>query len=128
MISREAQNSPGLRQAELLAWNGFLATAPNFADEPIVTWRPGPDPPDVICESVSNRFIGVELTTWVEHDQLMRGKTRERLEKSYLEILKSENEPRPKNIGMVLLCPKRQRVKQEDIAQFRLETYSFMNE
>jgi hypothetical protein len=127
-MSSSAYNLPELRPAELLAWNGFLATEPNFAGESIVEWRPGPDPPDVICQSVSKRVIGVELTTWVEHSQLTRGKTRERLERQYLEILKSESEPCPKNIGMVWLLPTGRRVKPEDVAQFRRETYSFMNQ
>ena len=59
-----------LRSDEKTAWTGFLTAAPLFADEAMVNWSDGPDPPDVLCSGVSSKAIGVELTKWVEHNQV----------------------------------------------------------
>ena len=115
-----------LRSDERTAWTGFLTSAPLFADEAMANWSDGPDPPDVLCSGVSSKAIGVELTKWVEHNQVTSGAGRERLEKSYLKIIASEKEPRPSHIRQVLLYDKSLRIEQADRVEFRNQLYRFI--
>jgi hypothetical protein len=115
-----------LRSDEQTAWTGFLAAAPLFADEAIASWSEGPDPPDVLCSSASGNTIGVELTKWVEHDQVTARAGRERLEKSYLRIIASEKEPRPTHIRQVLLYDKSLRIEPADRVEFRNQLLTFL--
>jgi hypothetical protein len=66
-----------LRDDEREAWRGFLAAEPEFAGDSIGSAVDGPDPPDVLCVTISGKKIGVELTKWAEHEQLTSGKARE---------------------------------------------------
>jgi hypothetical protein len=72
---------------------------------------------------LSRRTVGVELTKWVERDQLESGKMRERIEASYLNVVTSEREWRPDKIGWVWLYDKHRRLKPKDGPQFRQELY-----
>lgn len=117
-----------LRPDEELAWNEFLSAAPSFANEEIAEWQPGPDPPDILCTTPSRLRVGVELTKWVERDQLEAGKIRERIQTSYLDIVASEKEQRPDRIGWVWLYDKHLRLKPKDQASFRRELYEFIDE
>jgi hypothetical protein len=115
-----------LRADESTTWSRFLAAAPQFADEEIVGGGEGPDPPDVLCTSISGKVIGVELTKWVEHDQVTGARGRELLENSYLKVIGSENEPRPEHIGRVFLHDKSLRIRQNDGPAFRAELFDFL--
>jgi hypothetical protein len=115
-----------LRSDEKIAWKGFLASAPLFANEAIASWDDGPDPPDVLCYSASGKAIGVELTKWVEHSQVTTGAGRALLEDSYLTIIASEKEIRPSDIEHVVLHDKSLRIKQADKAEFRSQLYAFL--
>lgn len=117
---------PMLRDDEREAWRGFLAAAPEFAGDPIGSAVDGPDPPDVLCVTRSGKKVGVELTKWVEHEQITLGKARELFEDSYLHIIESANYARPDRIGWVWLNPKSRRVKPGDVSQFRDELYEFL--
>jgi hypothetical protein len=87
---------------------------------------PGSDPPDILCVSKSGKKIGVELTKWLEHEQITAGSGRKRLEESYLAVIKSEKEPKPDRIGKVVLYDKSKRLKPEDQAQFTRELFAFI--
>ena len=115
-----------LRDDEREAWRGFLATEPEFAGDPIGSAVDGPDPPDVLCVTISGKKIGVELTKWVEHEQVTSDKALESFEESYLHIIESANHARPDRIGWVWLHPKARRVNPEDVNQFRAELYDLL--
>lgn len=115
-----------LRPDESAAWAAFLAAAPQFAGEEIVNWFDGPDPPDVMCTGPSGRTIGVELTKWVEHDQVTDSKGRELLENSYLRIIESEKEDRPEHVGIAFLHDKSLKMKQQDAHHFRTQLFEFL--
>ena len=116
-----------LRQDESAAWTRFLAAAPHFAHEDISSWVDGPDPPDVMCIGASGRRIGVELTKWVEHQQVTNVRGRQPLKDSYLAIIASEREPRPGHIGIVHLHDKSLKMKQADASKFRAELFDFLS-
>jgi hypothetical protein len=116
-----------LRPDELVAWKGFLQSAPDFAGEAILKWEGcDADPPDIVCTTSSGRRLGVELTKWIEHDQISSGKAREALEKSYLDVVASERESRPAKIGFVFLYPKAKRLRPGDRDRFREEFYGLI--
>jgi len=115
-----------LRDDERIAWEGFFAAKPRFAGEDICTAGDGPDPPDVLCTTASGRKVGVELTKWVNHDQVTSGRARESFQNGYLQIIGSENEPRPDRIGLVLMDIQWKRVKPADQAQFRSELFALL--
>ena len=69
-----------LRLEEKQAWSGFLSAAPLFAGEEVACWHQGPEPPDVLCTTVSGRVVGIELTAWVDQKQIHSGKKREEFE------------------------------------------------
>jgi hypothetical protein len=76
--------------------------------------------------TASGRRIGVELTKWVEHQQVTAGRGRKLLENSYLAVIASEREPRPEHIGIVHLHDKSLKLKQADTAQFRAELFDYL--
>jgi len=115
-----------LRVDEKRAWEGFLAAEPKFAGENIAMAAAGPDPPDVLCTTESGKSVGVELTKWVEHDQLSSGKARERVKNGFLAILASEREPRPERVGWMWLYPRGRQVKPAEAVQFRQQFYSLL--
>jgi hypothetical protein len=115
-----------LRPDEVSAWTRFIAATPRFAGEDIASWVDGPDPPDVLCITASGRAVGIELTKWVEHAQVTAGAGRERLENSYLNVIRSEKEPRPARIGRAFLHDKGQRLRHQDAAGFRAQLFAFI--
>jgi len=112
-----------LRDGERTAWSGFLAAESQFAGEELTSEGPGPDPPDIFCVGKSGKKIGVELTKWVEHEQITEGSGRKLLEDGYLTVIRSETEPKPDRIGRVVLYDKSKRLKPEDRGQFRSELF-----
>jgi hypothetical protein len=115
-----------LHDDERTAWSGFLAAEPRVAGEELASDGDGPDPPDVLCIGKSGKRIGVELTKWVEHDQITDGRGRKLLEDSYLAVIKSEKEQKPDRIGRVVLYDKSKRLKPEHRAQFRSELFALL--
>ena len=107
-------------------WRGFLAAEPRFAGDGIGSAVDGPDPPDVLCATLSGKKIGVELASWNESEQVQWRKTRKSFEDSYLRIIESANHARPDRIGWVWLHPKRRQVKPEERSQFCEELYEFL--
>lgn len=122
-----------LRNDEKSAWNGFLTAAPGFAGEAIAKSDEGPDPPDMLCKTVSGKTIGIELTKWIDDAQITSAKGGELLERSYLKIIASQDEPRPEHIGNVFLDlksqpkkPKNAHLKPKDVPGFRTQLFDFL--
>lgn len=107
-------------------WKGFLAAEPGFAGESIGSAVDGPDPPDVLCASLSGKKIGVELASWSPREHVSWRTARKSFEESYLQIIDSANHQRPERIGWVWLHPKGREVKPEHVSQFREELYEFL--
>jgi len=117
-----------LRPEEEQAWSGFLSHAPLFAGEKVACWHRGPEPPDVLCTSASGRTVGVELTAWVDQEQIQSGKIREKFEAVFLSDVTSELESRPANIGWIWLYDKHLSIRPVDKAAFRQELYACIAE
>lgn len=91
-----------LRPEEKITFGNFRATYPEFAGRDVAC-QDGPDPPDFICVDSEGWRVGVELGEWLNPKQMAANVERERLEDSFLDVLGSENEEPPKNIGLVYL-------------------------
>jgi hypothetical protein len=86
--------------------------------------REGADPPDYICTATVGKRIGVELAEWLNEDQMRESIQRERLERSYLDVVKSKQEPPPVNFGFVWLGTEHDlQLDKKNGLQFRSELY-----
>jgi hypothetical protein len=77
---------------------------------------------------VSGKTVGIELTAWVDQEQIQSGKIREKFETAYLSDIASGRESRPANIGWIWLYDKHLSIKQVDKAAFRRELYACIGE
>lgn len=91
-----------LRPEEKITFGNFRATYPEFAGRDVAC-QDGPDPPDFICVDSEGWRVGVELGEWLNPGQMAANVEREQQEDSFLDVLGSENEEPPKNIGLVWL-------------------------
>lgn len=114
-----------LRPPEQAAWTLFFSACPLFAGEPIVNTSPGPDPPDVLCDTATGRKVGVELRAWLEASTVQSGADKDRLQEGTLRLVGSETQPRPHHIGMVRLKIG-SRVAKQDHAAFREQLFGLI--
>lgn len=115
-----------LRKDEHNAWTQFLSAVPQFAGETIKNWKPGPDPPDVLCATTSGKRLGVELTKWVHEDQVRDSKHREKFERHYLTMIQSENRQRPDHIGQVHIQDKSKLAAPHERTEFVRQLFDFL--
>ena len=114
------------RRSEQAAWDTFLAACPLFAGVPIADYEPGPEPPDVLCETVTRQKIGVELRGWLEAKDVAAGAKKASRQDSTRKIVASQNVPRPEHIGMVRLKLK-STIKRKDASAFRHQLFELLN-
>jgi hypothetical protein len=69
------------KETEMIIFEAFINTEPNFAGEHVTCEQCANDPPDFICENNKNRKTGVELVEWLHEDQTARSRALEDLEK-----------------------------------------------
>ena len=82
-VARYALWVMGNPAEEKAVFQEFLAAAPMFAGADVRTWsQPKQDPPDIDCELVDGRRIGLELTTWLDEEQMSAAKREEGIEMS----------------------------------------------
>ena len=82
-----------MKPEEKLLFETFLATHPEFLD--IKTWKPGPEPPDVIATDFHARKIGIELTEWLDKRQTTPSIADQENQMKWLVALDAENHARP---------------------------------
>ena len=64
------------------------------------------DPPDFIGESEGGQKVGVELTSWLNRDQVSAARGRERMREDLLKIIEWERHPHPKYISSAIIMPR----------------------
>ena len=118
----------GSAEIEKKIFEQFLAQLPNFASRP-VAFEVGPDPPDFICSDAGGARIGVELSEWIDEDQIAHERPQYQLEEEFLKVINSRAENPPSNIGLVRIFEKTgMRLKHADAARFRTELYEFIKD
>jgi hypothetical protein len=117
-----------LSSEEQTIFDSFYKILPDFAGRP-VCWSLGNNPPDNLCIDSIGKRVGVELTAWLNEEQIKASKDREKLQDSYLKAIRSEQVAPPTNIGFILLKPKQGlSLKKADEQCFHEELYSFIEE
>ncbi|MEX2260637.1 MAG: hypothetical protein WD696_01730 [Bryobacteraceae bacterium] len=116
--------------AEKNTFTAFLKVAPDFARDPIENWsQPTQDPPDVLCTTKAGRQVGLELTEWLDQEQISQGKGMESIQKSVLEAIRPEPPNNTENISFAWLHTlAKARVKPADAAAFRAELLKLVEE
>ena len=106
---------------EKRVFEGFLDAAPLFAGAEVTKWsQPKNDPPDIECDLVDGRKIGLELTSWLDESQIEQAKSLESLEKSIRDAIKPEPPNHTQHIYSLWMFPRR-RMLATDAAAFREE-------
>jgi hypothetical protein len=84
----------GNPKEEETVFQEFLKSAPLFAGVDVKKWCPSrQEPADIECDLVDERKVGVQLTTWLDEQQMYDAKRHEGIELSLLGAL----EPFPPN-------------------------------
>ncbi len=91
------------QKAELEIFQQFVALLPNFAGRAITSIAPGSNPPDIICADSAGCIIGVELSEWLNQQQIAHEKPRYVREAALREAINSGVVSPPKQIGRVQL-------------------------
>jgi hypothetical protein len=109
--------------AEKAVFAAFLTAAPEFAGEPVATWsQPKQDPPDVLCTTSTGRQVGLELTQWLDEEQIAEAKREESVEDSIRKAIQPEPPNDTEHIYFAwLLTLPNARMKPTDAATFRTE-------
>lgn len=107
----------------------FRSAHPNFAGRPVVSIQRGGDPPDFLCLDARGYRVGVELVEWINEDQTGPSKHLFKLERSYLDVIRSVDVQPPKNVGLIFMHAKdKVRLAPRDAEAFRNELYQFIHE
>lgn len=120
----------GNRDAEYKTFAAFLNAAPKFAGGPIARWiQPTADPPDILCTTDDGRGIGLELTEWLDQDQIGKAKGMEAIQDSILKAIRPEPPNNTEYIDHAWLSTlPRARVKPADAAAFRAELLKLVDD
>lgn len=114
-------------EAERSVFEAFIEIHPNFADQPIKSWDRGADWPDFLCRGLSGSRIGVELTEWVNTDQIASAKADQDMKLPFLSIIDSENVAPPRNIDSVTIEVRHKAPSTiSGQQQFRSELYAYI--
>jgi hypothetical protein len=106
---------------EKAVFEQFLAAAPMFAGAAIRAWsQPKHDPPDIDCDLVDGRRIGLELTTWLDEEQMKAAKRDEGIELSLRQALEPAPANNTEHFFAIWIYAKR-RLKSADAKQFRTQ-------
>jgi hypothetical protein len=90
-------------RTEWQVFQAFFEIQPDFAGRPLRDWERGADPPDILCHDFLRKRIGVELTEWINANQIASSKAGQELYSSLSQIIRSEREIPPRNIEFVTL-------------------------
>ena len=118
-------------RTEWQIFQAFCEIQPDFAGRPLKDWdRVVDDPPDFLCHDFSGKRIGVELTEWLNENQIASNKAWQNLDAVYSSIICSEQEIPPRNIELVTIQPdpKGRRPLELEGKEFRRQLFDLIRE
>lgn len=122
----------GKREHEKAIFEAFLRIMPGFAGETLKEWWLPQDEkefPDVICNTINGRRIGVELGEWLNEEEMRNAKGMKRIQDSILSAVGTQGNNTTENIFFLWLFPKpKARVKPADVDPFRRQLFCYIEE
>jgi hypothetical protein len=98
-----------------------------FADVAVQKWsQPANDPPDIECYLFDGSKVGLELTSWLDKDQISRAKQAEKIEEPFRRFLRFEPN-NTENFYFVVISTKK-RLQKVDESKFRLDLLALISE
>jgi hypothetical protein len=95
---------------EKVLFKTFLDSDPDFSGEPITAWRSltetGFDPPDVICDTVNGKRIGVEICQWAHEGAMKSGRLADQVDNNILKAIGTQPTNKPEHFGLVVFYTK----------------------
>jgi hypothetical protein len=87
------------------------------------------DPPDFLATCSDGGKIGLELTSWLNSDQVREGRGRECMRGDLLKAIDEQNHSRPKNFGFAVIMPQwGAKIKKDDYQGLCTEFHSAVQE
>jgi len=115
-------------EVENKVFEQFTRQLPTFAGRP-VTWAAGENPPDFLCTDNAGNRIGVELSEWLDETQIAQERPQYQREEEFLAVIRSRDEPPPKNIGNIwIFANENVRLSASEALEFRTQLYAFIND
>jgi len=112
-------------QVEQMVFDAFTRICPNFAGRQ-VTCSPGANPPDFLCVDSAGARIGVELSEWLDEDQIARERPQYQVEEQFLEVIQSRKVQPPAQIGAIWIFENEgRRLQSNEASGFRDQLYRF---
>jgi hypothetical protein len=106
----------------------LLATHPMFASVAVADWRqPAKDPPDIEVDLEDRRKIGIELTSWLDEEQISSEKSAESMERGFRTAIMPEPANETEHIWIIWLAPKL-RLGKRDGPAFRSELLALVGD
>lgn len=104
------------RELELKVFTIFVGESPDFMDgELFGLEQPADDPPDIMCQSISERGIAFELKEWLSEGQMAEAQRREGVEQIILAAIALLPPNEMQNIAHLWLFPG-MRVRQTELS------------
>lgn len=98
--------APNKKRADEEQVVAFIASAfPGFLDGTLFR-AVDTDPPDFLGTSADGRRIGLELTSWLNGDQVAAARGRDSMRRDLLRVIDWEKHPRPRNFGFAVIMPR----------------------
>src|SRR5271157_676207 len=118
----------GNPKEEKTVFEGFLRSAPLFAGAEVRKWYPSKqEPADIECDLADGRKVGVQLTTWLDAQQMDDAKRYEGIETSLVRALEPFPPNETEHIFVVWVYAK-WRLKNADAQGFRTQLLQFIAE
>lgn len=118
----------GNSKEEKAVFEGFLKSAPLFAGSEVKRWSPSTqEPTDIECDLVDGRKVGVQLTTWLDEQQMNDAKRHEGVEMSLVRALRPFPPNETEHIFVVWVYAK-WRLKDADASGFRVQLLQLIAE
>ena len=113
---------------ELKVFNKFRDAFPKLGIHSFKC-APGPNPPDFICVAAGGARIGVELSEWLDEQQIAHQRPQYQREHEFLRLIDSRSVEPPTNIGNIWVFEHEGiRLRPADSEEFKKQLYAFVRE
>jgi hypothetical protein len=104
-----SKNQVDQTDEEYALFEAFMQACPDFGGEAITNWVPtgsSHDPPDIICTTVSEKHVGVEICQWAHESAMKSGRLRDRINNEILTAIGPQPLNKSQHFWLVVFHPK----------------------